>query len=248
MKKRFWSLLLVGMLFSIFMTGCEEDRTKEEETYVGTIERENLEYYYYSSGSSSVCEKFMIYQYDDQFIFAADYFDCGEGLLETYPLTEEQVERVVEEVNSVSPAEAFSAWEKSDEEMPDGGSRSYGILMVDGVSYKVGKIDFEGIGIEVKDAAEMEYPADLEDSFEIDGFKDLQESDQWKRKELSSGMLVFAGAVKEQAEAQTGAVMDGMAIGELGEEDLTVKLHTKEDEWYIATVTYRGFVADIVKE
>ncbi len=283
MNKRFMSMLLIGMLFCVSVTGCgkgdagqgetqreetRQEETRQEETgqdepvqeeaqqkeyYTGTIERENLECYYYMDGSSSLSEEFMIYRYEDQLIFAADYFDCGEELLETYPLTEEQADKVIEELNAVSKAAASSAengtdQENADQEIAAGGHMRYGNLVIDGTSYEAGRIDFEGIGIEVKDAAYVEYSADIADTFELEGFEGLQESDQWKRHSLSGGIWGFVRAVKEQAEQQTGACFDGMVIGEPGAEDVTVRLYTEEDEWYTATVTYQGYVAGLVKE
>ena len=244
MNKRFMSMLLIGMLFCVSVTGCgkgdagqgetqreetRQEETRQEETgqdepvqeeaqqkeyYTGTIERENLECYYYMDGSSSLSEEFMIYRYEDQLIFAADYFDCGEELLETYPLTEEQADKVIEELNAVSKAAASSAengtdQENADQEIAAGGHMRYGNLVIDGTSYEAGRIDFEGIGIEVKDAAYVEYSADIADTFELEGFEGLQESDQWKRHSLSGGIWGFVRAVKEQAEQQTGACFDG---------------------------------------
>lgn len=263
MKKRVLGVLLTGMLMSIFMTGCRDggksengdiqdeeyhvtENTYPENAYTGTVTRENLEYYYYSDGSSSLLEEFMIYQYEDKFIFAASYFNCGQGLMETYPLTEEQVEGFLEEVNAVSPAGNDAGEEGSGS---DGESRIKGSMMIGEDCYQVGKIDFDKIRIEVKDASDVAYPSeDPENALLINGFEELQESDQWKKTMLSNGIPAFGEAVREQAETELGVIIDSMTIGELGTEDLTVKLHTKEDEEYTAIVTYRGYVAYIEKE
>ncbi len=265
MKKRVFGVLLTGIFISIFMTGCrdagkteskdiqdeeyhETENAYPENAFSGTVTRENLGYYYYSNGSSSLLEEYMIYPYEDEFIFAANYFNCGQGLMETYSLTEEQVEGVLEEVNAVSLAGDTSAAgeEKSGS---DGESQVNGSMMIGEDCYQVGKIDFDKIGIEVKDASDVAYPSeDPENALFIDGFEELQESDQWKKTMLSNGIPVFGEAVREQAETELGVVIDSMIISELGTEELTVKLHTNEDEVYTAVVTYRGYVAYIEKE
>lgn len=244
MKKKILCFLLTGMLISVFTTGCKGPGDQKEQNITGNIGRENLEYYCYFSGSSSLSEEFIIYQYEDEFIFAADYFNCGQGYIETYALTEEQVAGVLEEINSVSVVE-----EEEEEETTDGGYRANGVMLVDHDYYNVGRIDFEEIGIEVKDANEVEYPSEeVVNSFEINGFKELQESEQWKNTMMSSGIRVFGEVIKEQAETELGAVIGSMTVDELGNEDLRIKLHTEEGEVYTAVVTYRGYVADIEKE
>lgn len=237
MNKKALAYLLLPVLISIFMTGCRENSSLE--SFEGNVDRENLEYYFYSDGSSSVSECFVIYKYQDQFIFVADYFECGNGLTETYVLSEEQIEGVLEELNTLSVEEASK-------ETGDGGHSAYGGILVDDTYYRVGRIDFERLGIEVKDALDVVYPdEDMEKSFDIYGFKELQESDQWKKRLLNNGTWEFAEVIKEQAEAELGTVIDSMTFGELGDEDLSVELHTEDDKIYIATVTYRGYVADI---
>jgi len=108
-----------------------------------------------------------------------------------------------------------------------------------------GKAENGDIQDEEYHVTENTYP---ENALLINGFEELQESDQWKKTMLSNGIPAFGEAVREQAETELGVIIDSMTIGELGTEDLTVKLHTKEDEEYTAIVTYRGYVAYIEKE
>ena len=70
---------------------------KEREKSVPvTVTEENLEYYSFSDGSSSLCERGGIYKYKGEFIFIADYFNCGDERMETYPLSEEEIRLFLE--------------------------------------------------------------------------------------------------------------------------------------------------------
>lgn len=218
------------------ITGVKPDRITEE----------NLEYYVYSRGSSSLCEKFAVYEYNGDFIFAADYFNCGNELLETRLLSEEEKKLLLEEVNAVSPNPKAADGESDNNE---GAHTEYGGLVVDGAYYRVEMIDFGTMGITIKDASDAEYPTKEEtEKYEMEGILDLQEMPQWKEQAVSAGSREFVRSVGQQIEDQSGEELDRMVIDSFREEDFIIKAATKKGDSYIATVTYFGYVAELEKE
>lgn len=255
--KRASYFLAVGAL-TLILTACgldssvngteQENITEENMTVVkpDMITEENLEYYAYSRGSSSLCEKFAVYEYNGDFIFAADYFNCGNELLETRLLSEEEKKLFLEEVNAVSQKPKTADGESDDNE---GAHTEYGGLVVDGTYYHVEMIDFGTMGITIKDASDAEYPKKEEtEKYEMEGILELQELAKWKEQAVSAGTREFARSVGKQIEDRSGEELERMVIDSFREEDFIIKAATKKGDSYIATVTYFGYVAKLEQE
>lgn len=255
--KRASYFLAVGAL-TLILTACgldssvngteQENITEENMTVVkpDMITEENLEYYAYSRGSSSLYEKFAVYEYNGDFIFAADYFNCGNELLETRLLSEEEKKLFLEEVNAVSQKPKAADGESDDNE---GAHTEYGGLVVDGTYYHVEMIDFGTMGITIKDASDAEYPTKEEtEKYEMEGILELQELAQWKEQAVSAGGREFARSVGKQIEDRSGEEVDCMVIDSFREEDFIIKAETKKGDSYIVTVTYFGYVAKLEQE
>lgn len=255
--KRASYFLAVGAL-ALLLMACGPDssvnRTEQEniteENLTGVkpdmITEENLEYYAYSRGSSSLCEKFAVYAYNGDFIFAADYFNCGDELLETRLLSEEEKKLFLEEVNAVSSKLEAADGESDDNE---GAHTEYGGLVVDGTYYHVEMIDFGTMGITIKDASDAEYPTEEETGkYEMEGILELQEMAQWKEQAVSAGSKEFVRSVGKQIEDQSGEELERMVIDSFREEDFIIKAATKKGDSYIVTVTYFGYVANLEQE
>lgn len=237
LKKRF--CLLVTVVMVLFLTACSSD-SGQIERKPDNITAENLEYYSYESGSSSLCVRTAVYPYNGSFIFIADYFNCGNELMETRCLSEEETKYFLERVNTVSAKET-----KTDRADGDGAYTEKGDLSVNGVSYLVEKIDFESIGIKIKDIHEVEYPPEEEKGiFEQEGMQKLQDFARWKEQPVFIGAEAFKKSVEEQIEARLGEEIASMEIDSLLEEDFTIKVKAKGGEIYTARVTYMGYVAE----
>lgn len=252
--KRAGCFFAVGAL-ALMLTACGSDSSVNgteqenitEENLIGVkpdiISEENLEYYYCKSGSSSLSQQFAVYKYNGEFVFIADYFNCGNELMETYLLPEKESGLFLEEVNAVSTREVEEAGDK------EGAYTERAVLVVDGTSYQVESIEFEALGIHVTDAYEAEYPTEEESAkYEIEGILELQESAQWKERSVFIGGREFERSVGEQIEEWSGEEIDRMVIDSFGDEDFIIKIETKKGDCYAATVTYSGYVAKAEKE
>lgn len=252
------SYFFAAGVLALLLTACgpnssvngteQEDITEEKLTGAkpDIITEENLEYYAYSRGSSSLREKFAVYAYNGDFIFAADYFNCGDELLETRLLSEEEKKLFLEEVNAVSSKTEAVDGESDDNE---GAHTEYGGLVADGVYYHVEMIDFETMGLTIKDASDAEYPTKEEtERYEMEGILELQEMTQWKEQAVSAGSTEFVRSVGKQIEDRSGEELNRMTIDSFGEEDFIIKAATKEGNSYIVTVTYFGYVANPEQE
>lgn len=212
------------------------------------ITAENLEYYADQRGSSSVCVRTVIYPYNGEFILAVEYFSCGNALVETRTLSEEEAKDFLEQVNTVPVKPAKT------EDTGNGGAYVENFrLCVDGVSYSVEKIDFESLGIQIKDIHEVEYPKEEENNkCELEGTQQLQDSAGWKERPVFIGMEAFGRSVGEQIEERLGTDtsedIDAMEIVSLSEKDFTMKIKMKGGRSYVATVTYMGYVAEVERE
>lgn len=232
----------------LILTACGSDNNRNE-TMPDAITEENFESYFYSSGSGSLCERFGVYEYRGEFIFTADYFNCGNELLETHILSEEEKKLFLEEVSAVFSTDTKAADEESIDSDRDGAHIEYGSMVVDGNDYSVGMIDFKSVGIVIKDASKAEYPTEEESGkYELEGIVELQESAQWEAYNISVGSREFARSVGEQIEECLGEKMEEMVVDGLQDEDFTIKAETKKGDSYIVTVTYFGYVAETKKE
>ncbi len=227
---------------------------KEREKSVPVIvTEENLEYYSFSDGSSSLCERGGIYKYKGEFIFIADYFNCGDERMETYPLSEEEIRLFLEEANAAIARAEEKKEEKEkedeDEEPHDGGSSTRAGVAAGGNYYSIWLINFEDLGISVTDAYRAEYPSEEEtELYKIEGFLELQEKTQWDEGPVFIGGAEFQRSVGKQIEEQSGEEISRMEIDSFGDEDFVIKAEGKSGDSYRATVTYLGYVAKVEKE
>ena len=226
MRRRLYSFTSGAL--ALILTACGfNGNPNEGESGTENVTEENMECYVYRSGSSSLCEGFTIYEYKGEFIFAADYFNCGDELVETYSLQEREVKLFLEEANVVFAK--GTQGETKEEDFDRAGAyleRSY--MVVDGVFYSVEKIDFEVLGIDVTDK--------------------LQETTQWKEQPVFISVGEFQRCVGKQIEERTGEEIERMAIDGLGDEDFMIKAEMQNGEHYTVTVTYLGYVVKTEKE
>ena len=248
--------LMAGAL-ALILTACglnqNVNETKQDVKAEGKpdlVTEENLEYYSCRSGSASLCERFLIHAYKGEFIFIADYFDCGNELLETRLLSEEELKLFLEEINA-----SFSGEEKKEKdtdkgnENRDGAYSEEAVLVVEGITYAGWQIDFVTLGIGVTNASDAEYPSNEENGkYELEGILELQESAQWKERVVFTGPGEFERSVGEQIEKQMGEEIDRMVIGEFLDEDFIIMAESKKGNSYKAIITYSGYVAGVEKE
>lgn len=247
MRRRLYSFTSGAL--ALILTACGfNGNPNEGESGTENVTEENMECYVYRSGSSSLCEGFTIYEYKGEFIFAADYFNCGDELVETYSLQEREVKLFLEEANVVFAK--GTQGETKEEDFDRAGAyleRSY--MVVDGVFYFVEKIDFEVLGIDVTDAHEVKYPLDEETTeYKIEELPKLQETTQWKEQPVFISVGEFQRCVGKQIEERTGEEIERMAIDGLGDEDFMIKAEMQNGEHYTVTVTYLGYVVKTEKE
>ena len=87
MRRRLYSFTSGAL--ALILTACGfNGNPNEGESGTENVTEENMECYVYRSGSSSLCEGFTIYEYKGEFIFAADYFNCCDELVENNSLQE----------------------------------------------------------------------------------------------------------------------------------------------------------------
>lgn len=268
MKKRV-CLLLAGVL-AVILAACSfdnnrndppEDIEAEEVAAVKPVKespnpvpiivtKENLEYYAFFDGSASVCERGGIYKYKEEFIFVADYFNCGDECMETYLLSDEEIGLFLEEVNvAIAKEEKAKKVEDEENEGSDGGSSVRAGVSAKGKYYSIWLIDLEVLGISMTDAYRVEYPSEEETlQYKIEGFLELQEKTQWNESPVSLGGREFQRSVGKQIEEQLGEKIERMVIDCYQDEDFVIKAETKEGGGYVVTVTYFGYVAEVEKE
>lgn len=234
------------------ITDVEPDDKKEEpEIKAETVVTEdNLEYYTYYSGSTSVCERGAVYHYKGEFILIADYFNCGDEYMETYPLSEEELQLFLEEVNAAVAKAAEKGKEKEKEdEAGEGGSSTRAGVSAGGIYYPIWEINLEALGISMTDAYRAAYPSKEEaEHYKIEGFLDLQEKTQWNEGPVSVGSAEFQRSVGKQIEEWAGEEIGQMTIEDFQEEDFEIIAETENGEKYRATVTYAGYVAKVEQE
>lgn len=254
MKRK--GMMLAGLLVLV-LTACglksggeEKDITvmdakETEEKEAGWITEEDLWHYYYSEGSSSLNRSIIIYKYHEEFIFAACYFECGDQFLETRLLSRDETTSFLDQINALPVKEE----ETKETEDREGAYSEKGDMVVDGISYPVGQMDFNALGIILKDIHEVEYPPEEEIlKYELEGVSELQASTQWLDRPVFIGLEAFEKSVAEQLKEQLGEEIDTMAVEELSDEDLTIRIQLRDGEKLRATVTYMGYVADIEGE
>lgn len=263
-KRGIYSLTAGGLALILAACGSNDmnkgkpEVTSEEnltEARPDAVTEENLEYYFCQSGSGSLCERFAVYTYKGEFIFVADYFNCGNELSETRPLSEEESKLFLDEANAVfSEGKDKKSSMRGDKaggenEDGDGAYAEKTVLVTEGIAYSVSGMDFEAMGISVTNARDAEYPSEEEtERYKIEGILELQESEQWKERVVSIGGREFQRSVGEQMEERSGEKIVKMVIDELLDEDFVIKAETQKGDSYKVTVTYSGYVAEVEKE
>lgn len=238
------------------ITDAKPDNGEEEEQpeikAETVVTEENMEYYAYYDGSSSVCERGALYKYKGRFILVIDYFNCGDECMETYPLSDEEAGLFIEEINAAiakkAEKEKGEEKEKEDEETAGGSTIRAGVL-AGGVYYPAWLIDLEALGIKLLDVYKADYPSEEEaEAYKIEGFLELQEKAQWDEGPVSIGGREFQRSVGKQIEEQSGEEIEQMTIDSFHDEDFELRVETEDGETYKVTVTYSGYVVKVEKE
>lgn len=260
MKKLFY-LSLAAVPFAGMLSGCvninmEEAPPKKDvviqdlpmaEDDETTDVMEQFDYYCYSSGSSSVSEKYILYAYDEEIIFVADYFNCGNGLAETYALSDEQVNALKEQLEQ-GLADITRTDDRNESQGPvtelpaEGATSTSASICLNGQNMSAKKLDLEALGVELQSASEVEFPDNTNYSYSIEGLDELQKSDVWQNSPFFIGAYEYERMVGGQVEKMLGQQADTMLVGEMGEQDYELEVITKDGKHHILTVTYWGYV------
>lgn len=240
-------MLSAGVLL-LLLTGCRfveeskalNDGKVEKREQDDAFAYDDFEYYTYYSGSSSVNERAVIYEYDGKLIFAAQYFDCGDMLMETEKLTAGLEERFWKEIENCERQD----YDEDEEETEGGfGTESY-LAMKDGTLYKAEALDWEQIGIDFKDASDVNYPR--ETGFDIEGLEEVMEAEQ--REKLPTWVSQeFLAVVEEQLLEQLDEDIVSAYVEKIREDDFLLTVETESGANYQAVVTYMGYVDSVTE-
>lgn len=206
---------------------------------------ESFDYYTYRTGSSSVSEEYAIYTYEDQVIFVADYFNCGDGVSETYALDEEQIAALQEQLEQglTDTQEEKKESQFSAEEVPaDGGSSTSASICLDGNIQEAKKLDLSALQIELQDASDIWFEPNEDDGYDIENDDELLLSVRWTTSTFYIGIYEYERMVGEQAEAILGQPVETMEIGTMGDLDYELIVTTEDGEEHTLTVTVWGYV------
>lgn len=206
-----------------------------------TAEVDEFEYYCCSSGSSSVSESYMIYVYEDELILVADYFNCGEGMAETYALNETQIEAFYEQLEKGLVKEEDKKTNDIEAVPADGGSSVKASLCVDGEVQAAYKLDLDAAGIELQDAGDIDETVDADEVCEIEGIEDLQYSKVWRETFFSVNLYEFEYMVQQQVEEILGEQVEEMEILDVGE-SCELEVETEDGDVHTFTMTVWGYV------
>lgn len=211
------------------------------------VNRKNIDFYTYRSGSSSVSEEFVIYKYNENFIFAIRYFNCGDEFIESYALTKEQEEKFIDALNKCTIGIV-----QSTNSVVDGGSDTKNGASIKGEYYSVKGFNIEPIGIEVKDIYDVDFPKDtfkencVFDSDEIN--KIIKNVSRMKQVPIFMSTLGFERLVYDQVTKEIRENIASIRVAEENENDISMNIITEDGKEYKATVTYMGYVASIDNE
>lgn len=249
--------LIAGIMIAAgLLGGCNMFTPRSVNTEEGTVTEqkgdydevlpvtaEDVEFYRYMDGSSSVYTEYGIYKYNGSFVFMGNYFNCGNYFTETYALTEEQQEAFIEALNQCSQRE------EEEEEETDGGHSSYGDVSVNGILYGVSGLDLEKLKIELQ-----ENPVMIEDLPEELAAYEEADLTQMRAEGSRNISIVSIGAIgepayiqmiNEQIEEEISDAVTKVTVTEENEQDFVMELETENQGIYYVTVTYLGYVADI---
>lgn len=204
---------------------------------------DGFEYYCCSSGSSSVSERYMIYIYEDELILVADYFNCGEGMAETYALNEKQTEAFYEQLEKGLVKEEKEDTKTNDiEDVPaDGGSSVKASLCIDGEVQAAYKLDPDAVGIELQDAGDIAETVDFDEVCEIEDIEDLQYSKVWRETIFAVNLYEFEYMVQQQVEELLGEKVEEMELTEVGS-TCELKVETEDGETFIFEMSPWGYI------
>lgn len=257
---RKYYLIASVMITSIILGGCNNIATNKVNTEEINITEQgkdspewqsvtvdDVDYYRYYTGSSSVNTEYGIYKYQDSLVCMVNYFDCGNYYMDTFALTDEQQEAFIEELNQGVIKDDNE--EEGEEEERDGGYSSYGEVSVNGIGYAVAALNLDKLGIEL-----------AEDPAIVDGIPEelgaYEEADLTRMMEQGSNNIsvIFIGTlgepayihmINEQIGQEIAEDVTKVTVIEENEQDFVMELETGNQEIYHVTVTYLGYVADI---
>ncbi len=208
------------------------------------INKDNIDFYTYKSGSSSVSKEFVIYKYKENFIFVVRYFNCGDEFIENYALTKEQEEKFIAALNECNIGKI-----QSTKTVEAGGSVTESGVSIDGEYYSVKGFNIESIGIEVKDVHDVDFH---KDTFKEDDVFDSNEINEiikkfYKRKDVPIFMstLGFERLVYDQITKEIKGNIVSIRVKEENENDVIMDVTTMLGKEYEVTVTNMGYVANI---
>ncbi|MBQ8189399.1 MAG: hypothetical protein IJZ44_06440 [Lachnospiraceae bacterium] len=208
-----------------------------------TTDMDGFEYYCCSSGSSSVSERYMIYVYEDELILVADYFNCGDGMAETYVLSEKQTEAFYEQLEEGLVKKEDKKANDTEEVPTDGGSSVKASLCMNGEVQAAYKLDLDAVGIELQDAGDMDETVDADKVCEIEGIEDLQYSKVWRETVFSVNLYEFEYMVQQQAEELLGEKVEEMKLTEVGN-TCELQVETEVGEEFTFEMSPWGYITE----
>lgn len=212
-----------------------------------TTDVDGFEYYCCSSGSSSVSERYMIYVYEDELILVADYFNCGEGMAETYALNEKQTEAFYEQLEEGLVKKEAKKVNDTEDVPTDGGSSVKASLCIDGEVQAAYKLDPDAVGIELQDAGDIDESVDADEVCEIEGIEDLQYSKAWRETFFAVNLYEFEYMVQQQVEELLEEKVEEMELTEVGS-TCELKVETEDGERFTFEMSPWGYIREEVKQ
>jgi len=266
MKKNFLLTVIFLFLMSFGLTGCaffevrdrveesdedarerdeeeseEEEEEEEEEAEESEEEadiEDEFEFYTYSSGSDSVKESFIIYQYRGDLYFASYYFNCGDGYSETCSLSNAQEEafyRILEEEMEERP-------EEEDEEAREGAHEVGACVCLDGEMMGIYPIDISETELPFMDVFDMNIQ-ELE-NIPFEDMDLIRATNTWQNNPFNIDYYAYNYMLEQQIESRISQELVSMTVGEVGEEDYILQAETESGEIHEFTVTIWGYVTE----
>lgn len=216
----------------------------KDKVFEGTINTDNIDFYTYSSGSTSVNENFAIYKYQDSFIFVERFFNCGDDFMETYLLTKEQEEKFIEALNNCNASTIQPV-----DSVGEGGSITKGGISINGEYYPVKGFNLESIGIEMQDIYDVDFPEETfigNDVFDKNAITNIiNNSNNSEKTPLYLASEGFERVIYNQITKEIGDNIAKISVVEENKNDFILDVFTGEEKEYKVTVTYMGYVANI---
>lgn len=239
--KKIITFLIILLLMLAVLAGVWYAISGSEEKFV----TEDIDYYYSMDGSSSVNTEYAVYQYRGEYIFVASYFDCGNTVIETYALNEEQKEKFLEALKDCKINKKLD----KDSQPTDGGTVRSNHIYTRGKQYPVTDLDFDSIGITLKAIHSIDFPEDISEKTKVFTSEEIQNlRDTYNDSENAVFFIHtdnFEKMIYDQLVEQTGEEIETVVIQETGIEDFLIVFKTESGKAYEATVTRMGFVDKI---